>query len=99
MAKAETSEWAKERLNAILENVKLAAATGLPMCQDTGIAIFSLEIGREISIDFNLNEALATAVRRATDLVPLRQHAVDPITRVSPDKPLFDTLYSFCDGD
>lgn len=53
----------KRRLNAILENVKLAAATGLPMCQDTGIAIFSLEIGRETSIDFNLNEALATAVR------------------------------------
>src|SRR5665647_1658232 len=69
------------------------------MCQDTGIPIFSLEIGRETSIDFNLKEALATAVRRATDLVPLREHAVDPITRVSSDEPLFDALYSICDGD
>jgi tartrate/fumarate subfamily iron-sulfur-dependent hydro-lyase alpha chain len=98
-AKAETSERAKELLCAILENIKLAAAAGLPMCQDTGIPIFSLEIGRETSIDFDLNEALATAIQRATDLIPLREHAVDPITRVSSDEPLFDTLYSFCDGD
>jgi fumarate hydratase subunit alpha len=34
-AKAETSERAKEQLYAILENIKLAAAAGLPMCQDT----------------------------------------------------------------
>src|SRR5659263_782567 len=98
-AKAETSERAKEQLYAILENIKLAAAAGLPMCQDTGIPIFSLEIGRETSIDFNLKEALATAVRRATDLVPLREHAVDPIAGVSSDEPLFDALYSICDGD
>jgi fumarate hydratase subunit alpha len=98
-AKAETSERAKDQLYAILENVKLAAAAGLPMCQDTGIPIFSLEIGRETIIDFNLKEALATAVRRATDLVPLREHAVDPITRVSSDEPLFDALYSICDGE
>jgi fumarate hydratase subunit alpha len=98
-AKAETSERAKDQLYAILENVKLAAAAGLPMCQDTGIPIFSLEIGRETRIDFNLKEALATAVRRATDLVPLREHAVDPITRVSSDEPLFDALYSICDGE
>ena len=35
----------------------------------------------------------------ATNLIPLREHAVDPITRVSSDEPLFDTLYSICDGD
>ena len=63
-AKAETSERAKEQLCAILENIKLAAAAGLPMCQDTGIPIFSLGIGRETSIDFNLKEALATAIQR-----------------------------------
>jgi fumarate hydratase subunit alpha len=32
-------------------------------------------------------------------LLPLREHAVDPITRVSSDEPPFDTLYSICDGD
>jgi fumarate hydratase subunit alpha len=98
-AKAETSGRAKELLCAILENIKLAAAAGLPMCQDTGIPIFSLEIGRETSIDFNLKEALAIAIQRATNSIPLREHAVDPITRVSSDEPLFDTLYNICDGD
>ncbi|MGZ8889003.1 MAG: fumarate hydratase [Halobacteriota archaeon] len=44
--------------------MKLAAASGLPMCQDTGIPIFSLGIGRETSIDFNLKEGLATAIQR-----------------------------------
>jgi fumarate hydratase subunit alpha len=97
--KAETSKRAKEQLQAILENVKLAAATGLPMCQDTGIPIFFLEIGQKASIDFSLKEALASAVQRATDLVPLRKHAVDPITRASSDEPLFDILCDVCDGD
>jgi tartrate/fumarate subfamily iron-sulfur-dependent hydro-lyase alpha chain len=98
-ANAETGERAKELLYAILENVELAAASGLPMCQDTGIPIFSLEIGRETSINFNLNEALATALQQATNLIPLREHAVDPITRVNSKEPLFDALYNICDGD
>ena len=97
--KDETSKRAKEQLQAILENVKLAAAVGLPMCQDTGIPIFFLEIGQEASVDFSLKEALASAVQRATDLIPLRKHAVDPITRASSDEPLFDILCDVCDGD
>jgi fumarate hydratase subunit alpha len=77
-AKAESDERAKEQIGAILENVRLAGVAGLPMCQDTGIPIFFIEIGREANIDFGLREALATAVQRATDAVPLRKHAVDP---------------------
>ncbi len=97
--KAETSERAKGQLQAIRENVKLAAVAGLPMCQDTGIPIFFVEIGREASIDFSLKEALGSAVQRATDVIPLRKHAVDPITRASSNEPLFDVLFDFCDGD
>jgi fumarate hydratase subunit alpha len=97
--KAETNKRAKEQLQAILKNAELAAAASLPMCQDTGVPAFFLKIGRESSIDFSLKEALATAVQRATDLIPLRKHAVDPLTRANSDAPLFDILYDVCDGD
>jgi tartrate dehydratase alpha subunit/fumarate hydratase class I-like protein len=46
-AKAESDERAKEQIGAILENVRLAGVVGLPMCQDTGIPIFFIEIRRE----------------------------------------------------
>ncbi|MDK2892221.1 MAG: fumarate hydratase subunit alpha [Methanohalophilus sp.] len=51
------------------------------MCQDTGIFIFYVEIGRNISLSFNLEEALREALRQATVEIPLRPNAVHPITR------------------
>ena len=98
-AKAESDDRAKEQICAILENVRLAGAAGLPMCQDTGVPIFFVEIGREANIDFGLKEALATAVQRATDAVPLRKHAVYPLTRMSCDEPLFDMICDISEGN
>jgi len=98
-AKAELDDRAKEQICAILENVRLACAAGLPMCQDTGVPIFFVEIGREANIDFGLKEALATAVQSATDAVPLRKHAVDPLTRMSCDEPLFDMICDVREGN
>ena len=98
-AKVESNDRAKEQICTILENVKLAGAAGLPMCQDTGVPIFFVEIGREANIDFGLKEALATAVQRATDAVPLRKHAVYPLTRRSCDEPLFDMICDVSEGN
>jgi fumarate hydratase subunit alpha len=98
-AKAESDDLAKEQIWAILENVRLVGAAGLPMCQDTGIPIFFVEIGREANIDFGLKEALATAVQRATDAVSLRKHAVYPLTRMSCDEPLFDMICDVSEGN
>jgi fumarate hydratase subunit alpha len=98
-AKAESNDRAKGQICAILENVRLAGAAGLPMCQDTGVPIFFVEIGREANIDFDLKKALATAVQRATDAVPLRQHAVGPLTRMSCDEPLFDMICDISEGN
>jgi fumarate hydratase subunit alpha len=98
-AEVESNARATEHMCAILENVKLAAATDLPMCQDTGVPIFYVEIGREADIDFSLKEALAVAVGRATENVPLRKHAVDPLTRKSSDEPLFDMICDVGDGN
>jgi len=69
-------------------------------CARTRAFPFSFfSIGREANIDFGLREALATAVQRTTAAVPLRKHAVDPLTRTRCDKPLFDTICDISDGN
>ncbi len=82
--KAETSEEnqvAKSQLQAILMNIELAKRHGVPMCQDTGIMIFFVEIGTEFQPSFDLEAAIREAVILATAEVPLRPNAVDPLTR------------------
>jgi len=80
-AAKERSAIARSQLSAILENVEIAAAGGVPLCQDTGLPVFRLEIGRNLSIPPFLEDAVAEGVRRATEEVPLRPNAVDPLTR------------------
>lgn len=82
--KAETTEEsqvAKSQLQAILMNIELAKRHGVPMCQDTGIMIFFVEIGTEFQPGFDLEAAIREAVILATAEVPLRPNAVDPLTR------------------
>ena len=51
------------------------------MCQDTGLLIFNVQKGRDLDMDFDLREAIAEGVRRATREVPLRPNVVDPLSR------------------
>ncbi len=78
---AEESQVAKSQLQAILMNIELAKRHGVPMCQDTGIMIFFVEIGTEFQPGFDLETAIGEAVILATAEVPLRPNAVDPLTR------------------
>ena len=80
-ASQETNPVARSQLDAILENIAVAKKENIPICQDTGLAIFHLEVGRDSHIDFDLKEAIAEGVRSATKTVPLRPNAVDPLTR------------------
>jgi len=80
-ADEEEEELARANLEAILRNVEIAEKTGRPICQDTGIPIIFVELGRELSLEFNLRDAITEGVRRATREVPLRPNAVDPLTR------------------
>ncbi len=77
----ETSSIARSSLAAIVENVRIASSDGVPICQDTGLPVFHLEIGRDLAIPPFLEEAIAEGVRRATAEIPLRPNAVDPLTR------------------
>ncbi len=77
----EDSEIARRNFEAILQNIEAAEKLGVPMCQDTGIPVFFVEVGRELDLEFDLYEAIKEGVRRATVEIPLRPNAVHPITR------------------
>ena len=60
----ETSPLAKSALGMVCRNMEIAAAEGMPMCQDTGMAVVFVEIGQEVYVDGNLEDAINEGVRR-----------------------------------
>ena len=83
MAK-ERSEVARELLNQLLENIDEANACGLPLCQDTGMAVVFMEIGQEVRLTGgDLTEAVDEGVRRAREKGYLRASVLDPLTRIN----------------
>lgn len=80
----EESEVARMNLKNILDNIEYAKLKRIPMCQDTGLPIIFVEIGRELCLDFDIKSAIIEGVKRATKEIPLRPNAVHPITRENP---------------
>lgn len=80
----EASEGGRDVLNLLLENYATAAETGLPMCQDTGLAVFMVELGQDLHIDGDLTAAINEGVRRGYRDGYLRKSAVaHPLRRVN----------------
>ena len=61
----ETSELAREAITICLKNADLAGQNNTPLCQDTGTAVIFIEIGQEVYIDGNIEDALQKGVREA----------------------------------
>ncbi|RDE14768.1 MAG: fumarate hydratase [Candidatus Thorarchaeota archaeon] len=80
--KSEDDPTAKTQLSAILSNLELAA-TGVPMCQDTGVIIYYVKVGDKFPYSGMIQDALVKATRRATEEIPLRPNAVHPFTGVN----------------
>jgi len=101
-ADRERQPLARQHLQFMLENVAVATAKGLPLCQDTGLTIFHVKMGCDLSLDFCLSEAIAEGVRIATEKIPLRPNAVHPLTRknsgdnTGPGMP--DIILDYVDG-
>lgn len=77
-------EPAKELLNQIIENNELAKNTNKPICQDTGMACVFVEIGQDVHIEGNLEEAIQEGVRQGYREGYLRKSVVlDPLNRVN----------------
>ncbi|WP_297897317.1 fumarate hydratase [Methanobrevibacter sp.] len=83
--KIEEDKLPKLNIEAILKNIELAEERAIPMCQDTGLPIIFVKIGR---VDFENDDLYNTiyngilnGVQKATKKTPLRPNIVDPITR------------------
>ncbi len=78
----EDSASAKEVLRQLLENADLAMKTKLPLCQDTGLAVFFVEIGEDLTVEGgNVKDAINKGVRKGYGEGYLRKSACDPLTR------------------
>ncbi len=75
----ESNKIARMQLKAILENIRMAEEKQLPVCQDTGILYFYVNLPKGTDVK-NIKKAILNATARATREVPLRPNAVDPMT-------------------
>lgn len=83
-AKEKEEGLAKVQLDAILENIRVAKEESTPMCQDTGIQTFFVEVGYDFPRMCDLKESIRGAVIKATQEIPLRPNTVDPFTGENP---------------
>jgi len=61
----EESPTGKDVLQQLLENVEIARTEQVPICQDTGFAVFIIELGQDVHIvGGSLTEAINEGVRR-----------------------------------
>ncbi len=75
---------AREILERIEENYRIADQTDSPICQDTGVACVFLTIGQDVHITGNLEEAVQEGVRQGYREGYLRKSVVaDPLRRVN----------------
>ena len=78
--------WAlgQEILERIVENYQIADRDNVPVCQDTGVACVFLDIGQEVHIEGNLEDAVNEGVRQGYADGYLRKSVVaDSLDRVN----------------
>lgn len=80
----ETSELAAAQLDAVLENIRIASAGSIPMCQDTGTLTFFVEAGTRSPFLAQIRDWISAAAADATAEIPLRPNTVDPFTGANP---------------
>jgi len=82
LAARESDARAQGILGVMIRNISVAEATDNLLCQDTGIPIYNVTIGREVAVDgLALKEAIRRGCERATREFSLRSSVVHPVTR------------------
>jgi fumarate hydratase subunit alpha/L(+)-tartrate dehydratase alpha subunit len=78
----ETDARAQVVLGTMVTNIAVAEREDNLLCQDTGLPIYNVWIGRGVTVDgVRLKEAIRKGCERATTEYPLRSSVVHPITR------------------
>jgi fumarate hydratase subunit alpha len=78
----ETAPAAREIIELLKENARIAREERIPICQDTGIAVFFVEIGQDLRIKNGfIVDAINDGVRKGYREGYLRKSVGDPLTR------------------
>ena len=82
-AETEKSELGRKILNQLQENLQIAGEEMIPICQDTGMAVFFVEVGQDVHFTGQpIEDAINEGVRRGYKEGYLRKSVVsDPIIR------------------
>ena len=93
---AEPWPLAKTTLGLLQKNLVVAAEQNLPICQDTGMACVFVELGQQVQIEGDLEQAVNEGVRRGYGEGYLRKSITgDPLKRCNTDDntPAFLSLH------
>ena len=82
-AETEKSELGRKILNQLQKNLQIAGEEMIPICQDTGMAVFFVEVGQDVHFTGQpIEDAINEGVRRGYKEGYLRKSVVsDPIIR------------------
>lgn len=81
-AREEKSKLGQQVLEQLIDNMKIADESRIPICQDTGMAVFFVNVGQDLHINGNLTDAINEGVRKGYKEGYLRKSVVkDPILR------------------
>ena len=84
LAHRETDAGARRMLGAMVANIKVAEDNDNLLCQDTGIPIYNVCIGRDVQVDgVALKAAIRKGCARSTREYSFRSSIVHPTTRVN----------------
>ncbi len=82
LERRESGSTARSVLGTMVRNIAVAEETDNLLCQDTGIPIYNVQIGRGVEVDgYAMQEAIRRGCARATREYPLRSSVVHPLTR------------------
>ena len=84
LAAGESDSGARRMLGTMIQNIKVAEDKANLLCQDTGIPIYNVRIGRGVEAHgFDLKEAIRRGCARSTREYSFRSSIVHPTTRVN----------------
>jgi len=84
LARGERDAGAKRMLGTMVHNIAVAEDTDNLLCQDTGIPVYNVWIGRGVEVDgAGLKQAIRNGCARSTREYSFRSSIVHPTTRVN----------------
>jgi fumarate hydratase subunit alpha/L(+)-tartrate dehydratase alpha subunit len=82
LTESESMPRAQNILATMVKNISVAEENENLLCQDTGVPIYNVTIGRGVEVDgIDLKAAIRKGCERATREHPLRSSVVHPLTR------------------